>query len=370
MNRENKVFYLERVDVKKEKNRRRDGMKNPFFWIKILLSVILCLHLFDCAAQGPQRVSLDSQSKKFLDYVHYIILPVEEKIFREMPLEDRGEFIKDFWARRDPEPSTPVNEFRQNYYKRLAMADQAFSIGGKPGWKTDRGRIFILLGPPTNIIKKPMGDVPYEQRNFIKGSQLETGTLTERATEIWVYDNYPEYYSGPFRLVFVDYHSTGDYKLTTRVEITPYSMVSPTRDETNLAKYQWVGEIETEEKSYATREIFDYEVSLDVNKGKSSAVLSINIPYFRLDFRKQKESYLCDLKITAEIKDKQKEILVTKEEPFSQTFSENCLKRVVRSKAYIHKEWNMDLPPNSHSVYVEVLDNVKGQRLRKRLLIK
>ena len=346
-------------------------MKKIATAIKLIIGWSLCFLLIFCASKGPGKVTLDPTSQKFLDYIGYIILPVEEKIFREMPVEDRGEFIRDFWARRDPDPSTPINEFRQIYYARLATADKAFRAG-KPGWKTDRGRIYILLGPPTNIIKKPMGDVPYEGGKYVKASTLETGTLTERPTEIWVYDQYPEFFSGPLRLVFVDYYSTGDYKLTTNVEITPFSMVSPTWDEPDLAKFQLVGEIEADERSLGELGIFDYDVSANIIKGRdaSSAAIFIKISYARLDYRQVGKNYSCDLLISAEVRDSQKKVLTRKEEPFSLTLSEEKLKDKITNKISIHKEWKLNLPPGSEFIYFSITDNVKGKKLRKLLQAK
>lgn len=344
-------------------------MKKQVCTIKVIFGWSICLLLVSCATKGPGKVSLDPESKKFLDYISYIILPVEEKIFREMPSEDRGEFIKDFWARRDPDPSTPANEFRNAYYTRLATADKAFRVG-KPGWKTDRGRIYILLGQPTNIITKSMGDVPYEQGKFFKANPIETGTLTERPTEIWVYDNYPEYFAGPGRLVFVDYNSTGDYKLTTKMKITPFSLVSPTWDEPNLAKYHWLGEIEMGKKSFAEVGIFDYDVSIKVIPGlRPSASVLIDIPCTRMDYEKKEGKYSCDLLLSAEIRDSQKRILARKEEPFSQVFTKEKLKRMIADKMQIHKELALDLAPESKFIYVSVIDNVSGKKLRKLLQI-
>jgi len=310
-------------------------MKKMSTAIKLTICLSLCLLLVYCASKGPGKVSLDPESQKFLDYIGYVILPVEEKIFREMPPEDRGDFIRDFWARRDPDPSTPINEFRQSYYTRLATADKAFRAG-KPGWKTDRGRIYILLGQPTNILRKAMGDVPYEENKYVKASTLETGTLTERPTEIWVYDNYPEIFSGPLRLVFVDFHGTGEYKLTTNVEITPFSMATPTWDEPDMAKYQWQGEIEMDGRGYEALAIFDYDVSL-----------------------------ICDLMISAEVIDSQNLRVSQKGEPFSRTLSKNQLKDMIKNKAQIHKEWDFSLPPGRNLVYVSVTDSVRGKKLRK-----
>ncbi len=332
------------------------------------LTICLCLSsiLVYCASKGPRKVSLDPESQQFLDYIGYIILPVEEKIFREMPPEDRGEFIRDFWARRDPEPSTPINEFRQTYYTRLATADKAFREG-MPGWKTDRGRIYILLGRPTNILRKAMGDVPYEGGKFVTASTLETGTLTEKPTEIWIYDNYPEIFSGPLRLVFVDHHGTGAYKLTTNVEITPFSMAVPSWDEPDIAKYQWQGEIEMDGRGYEELAIFDYDVSLGTGEGKAGSFISlgIDVPYSRVGIRQEGENYICDLIISAEVIDSQNLRASQKGEPFSRTFSKNQLKDMIKNKALIHKEWNFSLPPGKNLIYVSVTDSVRGKKLRK-----
>lgn len=327
--------------------------------------------LVSCASKGPSRVSLDPQSQQFLDYISYIILPVEEKIFREMPPEDRGEFIKDFWARRDPIPSTPLNEYRQTFYSRLAVADKAFAKG-KPGWRTDRGRIYILLGPPTNVIEKAMGDTPYEAQKFAQASLLDRGTLTERPTILWVYDNYPGYFDGPLRLVFVDYHSTGDYQLTTRESITPFSMVSPTWDTPDLKHYQWVGEIEMEELELITHNIFDYDAlaSISEDQGLLTASVLIDISYGYLSYRKSGENFSCHLKIAAEAKDGEKKLLTKQEEPYSESLSLHRIKSNIENNAQIHKQWTLALPANGKYIYISVLDDVSGKKLRKLLEIK
>jgi len=341
-------------------------MKKMSTAIKLTICCSLCFLLVYCASKGPGRVSLDPRSQQFLDYIGYVILSVEEKIFREMPPEDRGEFIRDFWARRDPDLSTPINEFRQSYYTRLATADKAFREG-KPGWKTDRGRIYILLGPPTNILRKAMGDVPYESGKYVTASTLETGTLTEKPTEIWVYDNYPEIFSGPLRLVFVDHHGTGEYKLTTNVDITPFSMGASTWDEPDMAKYQWQGEIEMDGKGYEALAIFNYDVSLEIEDGKTGSFvsLSIDVPYSRVGIRQEGKNYICDVIISAEVIDSQNLRVSQRGEPFSRTLSKNQLKDMIKNKVQIHKEWNFSLPPGSNLVYVSVIDSVRGKKLRK-----
>ncbi len=335
-------------------------------FIPVSFCLLVCMEFFGCASRQPSRVSLDQASRKFLDVVGYIILPVEEKIFKEMPLEDRGEFIKEFWARRDPNSETPVNEYKEIYYSRMAVADKAFRLG-KPGWKTDRGRIYVLLGPPTNVISKSMGDIPYEQQKFAQASLLDTGTLTERATEIWIYDNYIEYFSGPLRLVFVDFHNTGDYKLQTKEKITAFSMVSPTWDQTNLAKYQWVGEVIKDEKRKAAARTFDYDASVHIQGGKKgkTAAVTISIPYARLDYRKSRNGYICDLLISAEIRDERKVLLTKQEQPYLQTLSKEGLKSAFQNQAALLKNWQLDLPVESRYIYISLTDRIRHKQLRK-----
>jgi GWxTD domain-containing protein len=84
--------------------------------------------------------------------VRYILSREEEKQYRALVAdEERARFIEDFWARRDEDPSTPANEFEIRFWKRVAEADGSFHDAPYPGWKTDRGKLHILLGPPDEI---------------------------------------------------------------------------------------------------------------------------------------------------------------------------------------------------------------------------
>ena len=73
----------------------------------------------------------------------------ERQAFRALTTdEDRERFIEQFWLKRDPTPGTPENEYREEHYRRIAYADETFATNAVPGWKTDRGRIYIKYGPP------------------------------------------------------------------------------------------------------------------------------------------------------------------------------------------------------------------------------
>jgi GWxTD domain-containing protein len=101
----------------------------------------------------PRNVKpeLKKAYKDWLDKdVTYIITDEERKAFKKLATDDERErFIEEFWRRRDPDPDTDENEFKEEYYERIAYANEHFS-SGIPGWKTDRGRIWIMYGKPMN----------------------------------------------------------------------------------------------------------------------------------------------------------------------------------------------------------------------------
>jgi GWxTD domain-containing protein len=113
---------------------------------------------------GPSAVvaqKLDKDQKKWLDDVRPIILPDEEKTYRELKEKgDREEFQKIFWARRDPDLGTPQNEYQEEYLRTRAEADVQFKVAGTRGSETDCGRVFLLLGKPDEMKAEPVGETP------------------------------------------------------------------------------------------------------------------------------------------------------------------------------------------------------------------
>ncbi len=115
--------------------------------------MVLALSLGHCGIRGG--VTLDPESKNFYEYSRLIMSKQEKDIFLLLPdKESRQEFIQDFWAKRDPDPQTEENEFQEEFYQRIEYANKRFREG-IPGWKTDRGRIYIYLGPPDKIDLRP-----------------------------------------------------------------------------------------------------------------------------------------------------------------------------------------------------------------------
>ncbi len=106
-----------------------------------------------CLMRSPR---LDPLSQEFYDYARLIMTSEETDIFRHLPdAESRQEFIIDFWDKRDPDPFTEENEYRSAFFQRIEEANRFFRSEGIPGWKTDRGRIYIYLGQPDRIEQRP-----------------------------------------------------------------------------------------------------------------------------------------------------------------------------------------------------------------------
>ncbi|HLE62894.1 MAG TPA: GWxTD domain-containing protein [Pyrinomonadaceae bacterium] len=138
--------------------------------------------------------------------VAYIITDEERKAFKKLQTDDEREhFIEEFWRRRDPDPDTDENEFKEEYYERVAYANEHFS-SGIPGWKTDRGRIWIMYGKPHERETHPMGG-SYDRPSYEGG-----GSTTTYPFEIWFYRYLPGVGSG-IEIEFVDPTGSGEYRI-------------------------------------------------------------------------------------------------------------------------------------------------------------
>jgi len=154
------------------------------------------------------RKELESPYKKWLNEdVVYIITDEEKTAFKRLQTDDeREQFIEQFWLRRDPTPDTEENEFKEEHYRRIAYANDHFA-SGIPGWKTDRGRIYIVYGPPDEIESHPSGGT-YERPMEEGGGETSTYPF-----EQWRY-RYIEGIGTNIVLEFVDPSMSGEYHLT------------------------------------------------------------------------------------------------------------------------------------------------------------
>jgi GWxTD domain-containing protein len=155
---------------------------------------------------------LSKTYKKWLDEdVRYIISDEERAAFKQLSNdEERDAFIEQFWLRRDPTPDTIENEFKEDHYRRIAYANEHFAAG-KPGWRTDRGEIYIKFGPPDEIESHPSGGL-YERPMEEGGGETSTFPF-----EQWRY-RYLEGLQGSQKqeviIEFVDTCMCNDYHMT------------------------------------------------------------------------------------------------------------------------------------------------------------
>ena len=154
------------------------------------------------------RKELETPYRKWLNEdVTYIITDEERAAWKRMGTDDeREQFIEGFWMRRDPTPDSAENEYKEEHYRRIAYANERFA-SGIPGWKSDRGRIYITFGPPDEIEDHPSGGT-YDRPPEEGGCTTSTFPFAK-----WRY-RYIDGIGSDINIEFVDPTMTGEYRLT------------------------------------------------------------------------------------------------------------------------------------------------------------
>ena len=182
---------------------------------KLVIFLILFCFFFPLSLHSSKKSvqELPPHFRKWLEEeAVYIITDKEKDIFLQLETDrERTLFIEAFWNMRDPTPGTPENEFREEHYKRIAYANKFLGRETtRPGWRTDRGRIYIILGPPVSIDRLP-------ERKGIQPS------------EIWSYHGNPDYgFPTAFNLVFYKRGGIGEFRLYSPVQDGPIALLSDT----------------------------------------------------------------------------------------------------------------------------------------------
>ena len=179
--------------------------------IRIQLFLALSALVLSGLVAAGQKKDFPPLYKKWLEEeVVYIISNLEKQVFEKLQTDrERDLFIEAFWRQRDPSPGTTENEFKTEHFRRLNYAN--YYLGRQsplPGWKTDRGRIYIILGEPNDI------------------QHFESGQETYPA-EVWFYQNKAEVgLPTGFNIVFFKEHGSGDYKLYSPVRDGPQAFLA------------------------------------------------------------------------------------------------------------------------------------------------
>lgn len=176
--------------------------------------------------------------KKWLNEdVVYIITDEEREVFSKLAsLDEKDQFIEQFWYRRDAISETSENEFKIEHYRRILYANEKFTAG-IPGWKTDRGRIYIKFGPPDRMETNPAGG------SYARPRKEGGGHTSVAPFEIWEYRHIPGV-ADDIELEFVDDKGGGLYELTfdpqRKDDLRQVGFLGPTLDE--IEAYELRGE--------------------------------------------------------------------------------------------------------------------------------
>ncbi len=231
----------------------------------VLVFYLSSFLFFLCCAAYRIPNSLDPESKEFLSKVRYLITKEEREAFLALPASERPGFIEEYWKKRDPNPLTEVNEFKDEYYKRIDQANLLFKEGTTPGWLQDRGRLYVLLGPPDTRETYPRGL-----------------TLEGVPTEIWYY--------GFFPIVFIDENWTGYYRLDPasadqigQINQTQVMLLPKARPEKG-------------------KELLDAHLEVKP-AGEGKALLQIKIPYKNIWFNLEGNTFKTTLELSVELDD-------------------------------------------------------------------
>ncbi len=295
-----------------------------FFSGRFLGVIISLMLLFSCAAYKIPK-DFDPDSREFLSKVRYIITKQEHKIFLNLPPSEREKFIGEFWQKRDPDPYTEENEFKEQYYNRIEEANMLFREGGTPGWLQDRGRIYILLGPP-------------DQRNVYPRGY----TFYGKPMEIWYY--------GFFPVIFIDRSWNGDYKLIPQSAFHISEM--------NKAQMERKPQVEDKDV------VFDFD--LDVKKVKEGEVLiQVKIPYKNIWFKETKEKLETTLEVLLNILDSSDKEVASFEKSYTLSLDLDQLYEAIKRDYII--EIPVKLPPGQYLTHIELENKTDENRIRKTI---
>jgi GWxTD domain-containing protein len=317
------------------------------------ISLALCLLLLSCSflvffssscrLYNLER-KLDPANAEFLSKVRYIITAKERKIFLELPDSEKEQFKEEFWTRRDLDPETEENEFKMEYFNRLEKASELFVSEGKPGWLTDRGRIYVLFGPPMDRITYPMGGDPYS-----------------RCREIWYY--------GAFPVVFVDSACAGNYLLVT------YDLSSIR--EFNLAYMHELTKAQARAKHTFRKEkrFFDFKwrVQKDVVEAdKVEGTVTIQIPFGNIWYNSEGDMLETVLDVRLELKDLEGSLIWEHEEAFEIAIKEDELKekqnKMYEMKIPIVLEKDLErLRQGKNMLHAHIINRTGGEELKKAM---
>ena len=290
-------------------------------WGLVLAGICLSLACFLRPALG----SLDPESREFLSKVRYLINKDERTIFLGLAdPEDRRAFSEDFWKKRDPDPDTEANEFKIEYFARIDGANFLFKEGTTPGWMSERGRLYITLGPPENRVTYPRGV-----------------TFYGKPTEVWYY--------GFFPVMFVDDNWTGNYRL----------------DPQSAAQIGEMTKTQVMLRPKVGSDSWMKDVLLEIQKaGPGEAIVLVKLPYKDIWLNLDGDRMTTTLRLSVEATDTAGARAWQEEQSYPLSFSKDEFMKI-RGETYLIKV-PIKLPRGEYDLRITLLNVFPGARIEKK----
>lgn len=308
---------------------------------------------------------MSEASKEWLnEVVPYIITKAEKEFFLNLPNEvERGKFMQSFWKKRDPDPGTPENEFKLDYYKRVAMANKFFGSSGIEGWRTDRGKVYILLGPP-NDIQREMTPTSFSTHMF------------HGPKEVWNYwglSNPRLPYNMEF--AFIDKLGTGNYVLERNVRMAemggkPFDLDASHYYFDNMEfmaeamknPYEHLKELGGIITTQVTYDQIPLHASMFFLKGtgkKTYIPFTIDIPYSACTQKEIEGKFFLSLNLLFQVSNKLGQIIFERSKDINLKHSPVEMERI--NAETIYAQTSVSLPPETYKIHILVLDNYSGK---------
>lgn len=297
----------------------------PNYIISLCFILILFSYFLSSCSTYKLEKKLDPESKEFLSLVRYIITPQERKIFLNTPPDERTKFIEEFWKKRDPDPETEENEFKEEYFKRIEEANHLF---GSNGWLQDRGRVYILLGPPERKEVYPRGY-----------------TFYGKPMEIWYY--------GFFPIVFIDHYWNGNYKLEA---LSAYQIAQ-------INKAQMEEKPQVKDKST----VLDFDIKI-ISQREDQFIIRIEIPYKNIWFKQEEDKLTTTLEISLKIFNSQEKKIWEFQQAYPISIEEKNLTEIIK-KPYII-EIPVNLAKAQLFMTIDLMNTVDKSKVHKKIKIK
>lgn len=292
-----------------------------------------------CGKSYYSRTDLKAEYKDFISSVRYIISNEEKKLFYSLASDtERDIYIEKFWSKRDPDPGTRENEFKDDYYKRIELANHLFRGERKgEGWLTDRGRVFVILGEP-------------DYRRFNQGQINSSPTSRawyEYPHEIWMYGLYPIY--------FIDRNENGTFELVAQsARVFSQMVYASNRLNKPFKKIK--------------KTPFGFHAFVYKNKDKSR-IIRVRLPYNNILFIQEKENFIAKLDFSLSIFNAKDEIVQDFTYPHTISISDAKLQKLDTQDEYtIDIPFKEKLSPGKYELRVVLQSKI--DQIQKRLNIK